>query len=296
MPRGLVVGVSGPLFSVDVGGKETLCILRGRLKREKQNVTSLVVIGDEVEVALPPGGTGVIEEIAPRRTELARPGFKGRTRVLAANLDQLVIVQATRQPVFKRHFVERFLALASRGGMRALVVLNKIDLEPPDLVARHADELRAAGVPVVLTAAKEGRGIDDLKSALLGRSSAMVGPSGVGKSRLLNAIDPTVKARVGDISEVHQKGRHTTTASRLYPLPGGGYLADTPGIRELALFEEDQQSIDAIFPEIEQAAAACRFRGCSHSHEPECAVKQAVERGEIAADRYRHFLRLIAGD
>lgn len=295
MTQGLVVGVAGPRYWVRLGDSDVLCALRGRLKRERQQAMSLVVVGDRVEVRMDPDGTGVIEAVAPRRTVLERPGFRDRTRLAAANLDLLVIVQATRQPAFNRHLVERFLAVADRGGMQALLVVNKIDLEEPALVASWLAPLRGLELPVILTCAKDGRGIPELGEALKGRLAAMVGPSGVGKSRLVNALDPGFRARIGEVSEVHQKGRHTTSASRLYPLQGGGYLADTPGIRELALFEGDPESLAIVFPEIVEAAAGCKFRRCSHSHEPHCAVKADVESGRIDRDRYEHFLRLAAG-
>lgn len=295
MASGFVIGIMGPQFVVRADGKDVVCLLRGRLKKEQKQVTSLVVVGDRVEVTLLADGSGAIESIAPRRTELARPGFGPRTRVVAANLDQLVVVQATRQPAFNRHLVERFLAIAIHGGIGSLVVVNKCDLEAPDAVESWLAPLRASGVPIVLTNAKTGHGVDALRSALEGKLSAMVGQSGVGKSSLMNALDPGLRIRTAEVSGTTGKGRHTTSASRLYPLAGGGYLADTPGIRELALFEGDPESIAAVFPEITDAAPACRFRGCSHSHEPGCVVKAKVAAGEIEEDRYRHFLKLSAG-
>lgn len=295
MPRGFVIGVTGPQFQALVDGREVSCVLRGRLKKRRQDVTSLVVIGDDVEVALQADGSGAIESVAPRRTELKRPGFGPRTRLVAANLDQLAIVQATRQPAFNRHLAERYLSIASRGGMSGLVVVNKCDLEEPATVESWLAPLRANGVGVILTSARSGQGIEALREALSDRRSAMVGPSGAGKSSLINALDPGFKARTAGVSEATGKGRHTTSASRLYPLACGGYLADTPGIRELALFEGDRESIDAVFPEIVEAAGLCRFRRCSHSHEPGCAVKKLVAGGAIERDRYEHFLKLNAG-
>lgn len=295
MASGFVIGVNGPQIVVRVEDRDVPCSLRGRLKKERKQVTSLVVVGDGVDVTLLPDGNGAIEAVAPRRTELARPGFGPRTRVVAANLDQLVVVQATRRPAFNRHLVERFLTIAAGGGLRALVVVNKYDLEDPAVVESWVAPLRASGVSVLLTNAKSGQGVELLRAALSARLSAMVGQSGVGKSSLLNALDPNLRIRTSEISQATQKGKHTTSASRLYPLANGGYLADTPGIRELALFEGDSESIAAVFPEISDAAPACRFRGCSHSHEPDCVVKQKVAAGEIEEDRYRHFLKLSAG-
>lgn len=293
---GIITRREGPNFWVDAGGAETRCALRGRLRREAARASSILVVGDRVTFQKLGDGSGVIETVLPRRTELARPGFKGLVHVIAASVDQLVIVQAVAQPSFKRHLVERFLATAQRGGLEPLVVVNKCDLAPEDEVSEWVAPLGAAGVPVFLVSAATGRGVDPVRERMVGRISVLAGQSGVGKSSLLNAMFPGVEARTAAVSESLNKGRHTTTASRLYPLPGGGYLADTPGIRELGLFEEDRELLPEVFPEILAAAAACRFRDCSHSHEARCAVKDAVDRGEIHPDRYEHFLRLAAGE
>jgi ribosome biogenesis GTPase len=279
---------------VELGQEEVPCILRGKLKREHQRVTSLVVVGDQVTVDRQPDGTGAITEVAPRKSELSRPGFHGYVHVMAANVDQLVIVQAAQQPRFKLHLVERFLAMARRGRMEAVAVVNKCDLENPATVESWVAPLQKIGVTVVLTSTATGQGIAELRSLLQGRISVLAGQSGVGKSSLVNAVFPDATVRTGAVSDVSTKGRHTTTASRLYPLPGSGYLVDTPGIRTLELFEDaaDEETMGDLFPEISEAAGGCRFRDCTHTHEPQCAVKAAVGRGEIGADRYRNFLRM----
>jgi ribosome biogenesis GTPase len=287
----MVVGIAGPTHQVLVGGREVTCSLRGRLRKERRRVTSIAVIGDRVEVALGVDGAGAIESVEPRRTELSRPGFEGRTRVVAANLDQLVVVHSAHKPDFNRHLVERFLAVARRGGMDGLLVVNKCDLEAAETIDAWVAPLVDQGFPVLRTAAKAGIGIEALRAALAGRISAFVGHSGVGKSTLLNAIDPGLRLRTGAVG-LTGKGRHVTSASRLYPLAAGGYIADTPGIRELGMFEADKEELDEVFPEIAALAPGCRFRGCSHSHEPDCAVKAAVESGVIDEGRYRHFLKL----
>ncbi len=299
---GIVTRNDGPRFWVDVAGEEFPCVLRGRLKKEQLRESSFLAVGDRVEVErLPEGGggagsdraAGAITARAPRRTELSRPtSFRGQVHVMAANVDQMVHVQAAAQPAFQLRLAYRFLATARRGGMEGLVVVNKCDLQPEAVIQSWIDPLVAGGVPVVLTSAVDGRGLDELRRLLTGRISVLAGKSGVGKSSLVNALYPEWQARTTGVSLWNNKGRHTTTSSRLYPLPGGGYLADTPGIRELALFDDDQEAVSGVFNEIEEAAASCRFRDCTHSHEPGCAVKAAVARGDISQDRYDSFLLL----
>lgn len=290
--KGLVTRAEGAQFWVELGGDEVLCVLRGRMKKRRLRASNLVVVGDEVLVERLPEGIGAIEAGLPRRTELARPGFRGLPHVIAANLDQLVVVQSTHQPEFKRRLTERFLATARRCGMEALVVVNKCDLEAPRVVESWVVPLTQSGVEVILASAIDGRGIAELKGRLAGRISCLAGQSGVGKSTLLTAMFPEYSIRTGSVNDWTGKGRHTTTSSRLYPLPGGGYLADTPGIRELGLFEDTADDVAGVFPEIEAAAAGCKFRNCTHTHEPKCAVKVAVEQGEIDEDRYRNYVRL----
>jgi ribosome biogenesis GTPase len=278
---------------VELNGTEVPCVLRGKLKREQQRVTSLVVIGDQVSVTLTGDGTGVVEELAPRRSELSRPGFHGYVHVMAANVDQLVIVQAAQQPRFKLHLVERFQAIARRGRMAAIVVVNKCDLEHEATIRSWTAPLEATGATVVLTSTADGRGTAELRELLRGRVSVLAGQSGVGKSSLVNAVYPEASARTTGVSEWSNKGRHTTTSSRLYALPDGGYLADTPGIRTLEMFDDDDDDTAVeLFPEVASAAAGCKFRDCSHSHEPGCAVKVAVQQGEIDRGRYQNYLRL----
>lgn len=293
--QGIVTRNDGPRFWVDLGtADEVPCLLRGRLKREHQRVTSLVVVGDRVEVEPQPDGTGIIETVQPRTSELSRPGFHGYVHVIAANVDQLVIVQAAQQPRFKLHLAERFLAIARRGRMDAIAVINKCDLEHEATIRAWVAPLAAAGVRLILASAMTGQGVDELRSLLCGKVSVLAGQSGVGKSSLVNALYPDALARTNTVSGVTTKGRHTTTSSRLYALPDAGYLVDTPGIRELTMFddEDDKAIYDDVFPEITAAADGCKFRDCTHSHEPRCAVKEAVSRGQIRRDRYENYLRL----
>lgn len=295
---GVVIRAEGSGYWVDVGGDELQCVLRGRMKKRQLRVSSLVVVGDEVVVERRPEGGGVIGDRLERRTELVRPGPSGGRRrqgpphVIAANLDQLVIVQSAHQPDFKRRLAERFLATAAHAGLQPLVVVNKSDLEDERVLRSWIEPLVTNGVEVLLTSAYDGRGADELRRRLVGRVSCLAGQSGVGKSSLVNVMFPEYRIRTNTVSEKSSKGRHTTASSRLYPLPGGGYLADTPGIRSLGLFDEVEDEVAGVFPEIVAAAAGCKFRDCNHTHEPKCAVKEAVGRGEIDEDRYRNYVRL----
>lgn len=291
-------GRTRPGGQESTGQKEYYCVLRGRLKKQQLRVAAVVVVGDEVVLATLPDGGAVIEDRLPRRTELVRPGDSGDRRqhvpdhIIAANLDQLVIVLSAHQPDFKRRLAERYLSMAAHAGIEPLVVVNKCDLEEESVLRTWVEPLVSSGVRVILASAYDGRGLDELRGYLGGRVSGLAGQSGVGKSTLLNAMYPGFAIRTNAVSAVSSKGRHTTTSSRLYALPGGGYLADTPGIKSLGLFEEVDDEIGSVFPEIEAEAAGCRFRDCSHTHEPRCAVKEAVERGEIDEDRYRNYVRL----
>jgi ribosome biogenesis GTPase len=289
---GLVTRAEGALLWVVLDGREVPCVLRGRLKKKQLRVTSLVVVGDEVEVSLLPDGQGVIEDVKPRRTELVRPGFHGYAHVTAANLDLLAVVQSARQPAFQRTLVERFLVTAARGGMKAIVVVNKCDLEEESLIRSWVEPLAGNGVEVLLTSATTGRGVEELRGRLRGLLSCLAGKSGVGKSSLLNAMFPGLDLRTRPIAEGKDKGRHVTTSSRLYPLPGGGYLADTPGVKSLGLFEDTGDDVRGVFPEIVAAAGGCKFRDCGHTHEPDCAVKAAVKDGAIDEARYKSYVRL----
>jgi len=292
--KGIVIRNDGPRFWVEWNGQEVPCTLRGKLKKEQLRVTSVVVVGDEVTVQMSPDGTGVVESVLPRRSELARPGFHGYVHVMAANVDRLLIVGSAAMPRFKLHLAERFMTIARRGRIQPVVIINKCDLEHEATIRSWVAPLMGTDVPVVLTSTMDGRGVEELRALLQNKTSVLAGQSGVGKSSLVNALYPDAMVRTNAVSGSTTKGRHTTTASSLYALPGGGYLVDTPGIRELSLFEDEENETVAaeVYPEIASAAAGCKFRDCTHSHEPGCAVKSAVARGEIRQDRYRNFLRV----
>lgn len=295
--QGRVVQSDGPRFWVEVGGREIPCVLRGRLKKEWHRVTSLVVVGDMVELELVEDGTGAIHSVLPRRTELSRVGFHGYVHTMAANVDLMLVVLSAAQPRFKRTTAERLILAGRRGGLEPVLIVNKSDLEQPGVIASWVEPIASSGTQVLLTSTHTGTGLVELRGLMSGRVSVLAGPSGVGKSSLVNALQVRPEAdggplRTQSVSAYSNKGRHTTTASRLYRLPWGGYLADTPGIKEIGLDEEAAEDLDDLFPEITRVAAGCKFRDCTHTLEPRCAVKQAVAEGQIDRARYRSYLRL----
>jgi ribosome biogenesis GTPase len=258
---------------------------------------SEVAVGDLVRLERRPAGALAVGRLLPRRSRLSRPDpfHAHRERVVAANLDLAVIVAALRKPPLSTGLLDRYLVALAHGGVPAAIVANKAYLvEPPREADPEVAQLvpyRRLGVPLILASARSGEGIEELRALLAGRTVAFVGHSGVGKSALLNALDPEAGAQVGEVSEAHRKGRHTTTRSRVYRLAGGTRVIDTPGIREFGLWQLSARELAAYFDEFEPFAAACRFGDCSHVHEPACAVRAAAERGELL--RYDTYLRIL---
>jgi ribosome biogenesis GTPase len=213
--------------------------------------------------------------------------------VMAANVDRLAIVASAADPAFTPGLVDRMLAVASWCRLEALLVVNKIDLaaeEPPETAT-----YRAVGVPVIATSARRGDGVEALRDALRGRTTVVAGHSGVGKSSLLNAVQPGLALDVGAVNEVSGRGTHTTTAATWTPLDGGGAVIDTAGVREFGLFGIPARDVGWLFPDLAAAARSCRFPDCSHVHEPDCAVRAAVEGGRVAEFRYASYLRILEG-
>ncbi|MDR5702010.1 MAG: ribosome small subunit-dependent GTPase A [Armatimonadota bacterium] len=291
--QGTVVKVVGGFCFVHTGGRTVQCVLRGRVKRERRMETSPVVVGDHVTITLLPDGTGVIEEILPRASTLSKasPRNPKIRQVLAANVDQAVVVFAARAPDPSPAFIDRFLVLAEAEGLVPILCLNKVDLGiPEELAARY----RAIGYQVVFTSARTGEGLDHLKAILRDRISILVGPSGVGKSSLLNAIQPGLGRRVGEISARAQKGRHTTTTAELLPLSSGGFVVDTPGVQVLEVLHIPRERLQDLFPEIRALRGSCTFPDCLHVAEPGCAVKRGVEEGKVHPERYASYLAILA--
>lgn len=273
----------------------------GRLKQARQS-TSIVAVGDRVTISINEDGSGTIEEIAPRRTVLSRTRpsadarrlASDREQVLVANPDQLVFVFAVKKPHPSLRKLDRFLTVAEMNALPAVICINKIDLANRDKVRQKFQVYADIGYRVIYTSAKERVGIEELKACLRDKITVFAGSSGVGKSSLLNAIQPELGLKVNEVSKATGKGLHTTRYAELIPLDEGGYVADTPGIRGLALFDVEPGELDAYFREIAPLVSACQFSDCTHEHEPKCAVRAAVADGRISPQRYESYLRLRA--
>ncbi|MFN8592913.1 MAG: ribosome small subunit-dependent GTPase A [Thermomicrobiales bacterium] len=300
---GVVVRAFGKFFTVQLeDGQELLSTIRGGLKRQRRG-TDLVAVGDRVMVSDVGEGEGRIEQIAPRARSLSRLArhTDDVEQVILANPDQALFLFAVRNPEPHPRLLDRFLVMAESRALPALIGVNKIDLDQEDdgrSLAREIFGRYEAVYPVFYLSARTGAGLDDLRRVLQGKITAVAGPSGVGKSSLLNALDPSQERTVGAISEATGKGRHTTVATVLHRVPSAGmtYLADTPGIRALSLQGVDLEHLDQFFPEFRPYLDQCRYANCKHLTEPDCAVRQAVKRGEIDRERYESFVALRRGD
>jgi ribosome biogenesis GTPase len=295
--RGIVLQGTGGVWQVRTDSGETRpASLRGRLKKETGDAIKLAV-GDDVVLERDERDSGwVITEILERRSKLARraPGGARGERVIAANIDQVVVVFAAANPEPHPRMLDRFLVIAEGNDLKARVIINKIDLVDVDETRERFGDYTRAGYPVHLTSVKRGDGLEEVRETLSDRVSVLSGPSGVGKSSLMNTLFPGLNLRVGEISESVNKGRHTTVGAMLHPLPGGGAVVDTPGLREVGMWGLDPDALDVCFPELRPYLNQCRFRDCTHAVEPGCAVRAALEAGEVSRARWESYLKLRA--
>jgi ribosome biogenesis GTPase len=274
------------------------CRVRGKLKQGLAK-TDIIVIGDQVSLRMGERGEPLIDSVEPRRTRLSRRHpAQGRVveDVLVANLDVALVCVARGSQSLRAGVLDRFLVLAEAGDVAATIVISKADLpeapDEPELVALY----RSLGYPVIHASTRGEPGIEVLRASIDGRLAALVGPSGVGKSSLANQLVPGIDLDVGEVDDATSRGKHTTRLARLVQLPTGGYLADTPGVRELATFGVPTAELDGLFREIRARRGDCRFRNCRHDAEPGCAVRNAVAMGDIAASRHASYLRMLHGD
>ena len=277
-------------------------VLRGKVRLEGSDSTNPVAIGDRVlyETEAEPTETSpaLIKEVLPRRNHLIRKSvnLSKRSQVIAANLDQAVIVTSLLFPELKWPFLDRILVSCGMYGIPAVIALNKVDLyrdAVPELVDSFIKIYESAGYRVIQTSSVSGEGIEELKDACRDRLNLFSGESGVGKSSLIKALDPSLNPKIGSISGAHLQGRHTTSLSETYRLCSGGYIIDTPGIRGFGLVNLEKEEIYKYFPEMLRCSDSCRFVPCTHTHEPGCAVKQAVDEGSISEERYNSYLGML---
>jgi ribosome biogenesis GTPase len=288
-----VHGLSSVVWTDD--GQTVRCATRRLLKNLSTDQRHVVAAGDIVYFRPAESGEGLIERIEPRRNVLSRTS-KGRQHVIVTNVDQLLIVASAAEPHLKPNLIDRFLVEAERLSIPAVICINKIDLVDVADLMPLAGVYGQMGYDVVLASAASGVGVARLRRLVADKESVVAGQSGVGKSSLLNAIEPGLGLRIGEVSRENQKGKHTTTVARLIPLALGGYVVDTPGIRQFQLWDIVPEEVDSLYRDLRPYVSLCRYPNCTHTHEADCAIKNAVADGRLDARRYESYCHLRSGD
>lgn len=297
--EGTVTSATGSWYEVRTESGVLRCRIRGRLRLKGVRSTNPVVVGDRVVVE-PDGESSVIVEIVPRRNYVIRraSNLSKESHIIAANIDHALLLVTLHAPTTPREFVDRFLVTCEAYKVPVTIVLGKADMLDGEMLA-EAEEFEAiygdAGYEVMRLSSLRGEGVEQIRRMLHGHTTLVAGNSGVGKSTLIGTIDPTIEIRTGEISESHHKGKHTTTFSTMYPIEEG-YIIDTPGIKGFGLIDIDERELCRYFPEMMRLAPDCRFYNCTHTHEPGCAVREAVEEGRVAWSRYESYLKILDED
>lgn len=294
---GLVLRLLSGFYYIQTEQGLITCSLRGKLKHARQN-EDLVAVGDHVLITLSSPTNGAIEKVESRKNALVRlaPTARGEYKqIILANLDLVIFVFACAQPEPHLRMLDRFLIIAERQSIPSLIIANKVDLVGENKANQLFEMYPPLGYQVLFTSVKTGLGVAELKKLLKNKVTAFSGPSGVGKTSLLNTLQPELGIKVKEVSELTAKGRHSTVMRELFSLDGQGYLADLPGLRSLALWDIRPEELDAYFPEMKGLVSQCQFNNCSHRDEPGCAVKDGVNNGKIHPERYQSYLNMRAG-
>lgn len=299
--QGTVIRNTGSWLEVlpDAPGSAAVkCKVKGNFRIKGIRSTNPVAVGDRVDVSINKDGTGFITAVAPRRNYIIRraTNLSKECHILAANIDLAILVTSIKNPDTPTTFIDRFLATSEAYGVPAALVINKQDTwdeEDIELAEAISYLYSSIGYPVVCTSALSGTGIEELKDLIAGKTSLLAGNSGVGKSSLINTLIPGISLRTGEISDYHHTGMHTTTFSEMYPLPFGGNIIDIPGVKGFGTIDLDPAQVSHYFPEIFKTSQDCRFRGCTHTHEPGCAVLDALRDSKIAQSRYTSYISIL---
>tara|TARA_R110000868_G_scaffold37111_10_gene131518 strand:+ start:105 stop:1022 length:918 start_codon:yes stop_codon:yes gene_type:complete len=298
MQKGRIIQSTGSWYKVDLGNEIVQSRLPGRFRLEGKEVTNPIAVGDWVDITVGKDGSGNIEKIHQRDNYITRQATHGRRgeQILVSNLDIAFVVQSIKQPKLKEGFIDRFLVTCEAYEVPAGIIVNKMDLVSENGEA-FVEELKnlyeGFGYKFFSTSATEPNSLKTLNEELSDKTSVFIGPSGVGKTSLLNTIDPNFSEKVGEISSFSNKGKHTTTFAKLIKLSNGGFLADTPGIREFGLFNIEPWELSLYFPEMLEPRRECKFNTCTHLHEPSCGVMEAFEQGKIDAGRYDSYIKIL---
>lgn len=299
---GIVVKSTGSRYLVRLKDGEVIdCVLKGKIRLDGRKTTNPVAVGDVVDIDNDENGDTIIKNIHPRKNYIIRKSINlsKQAQILASNLDQALLVATLVAPRTSLGFIDRFLITAEAYSIPAILVFNKSDILDVDLL-KHQQEIigiyEKIGYQCIVVSSLKKENLESVKALLKDKTTLVAGHSGVGKSTLINAIEPGLDLKTGDISSAHLKGMHTTTFAELHPLSFGGYIIDSPGIKELGLVEMKKEEVGHYFPEIRKHMTSCKFNNCLHVNEPKCAVKEAVEAGEISVERYNSYLGILAGE